>query len=297
MTGNTHQGSPYDLENLSIPELEALLQQDFIASDDSVTDEEYIMAIMEVIQKKEESQPDYQKINIEEAWEEFQNFYNSNEGKEYSLYRSEESADEDPVSQVSPKRRKYCRPCLIALLILLLVAIASIPVVGHMNVIQMVMSKAYSTFRFTPKIPDSNSESVDSLVGSYDTIQDALEACNITVPVVPKILLDDFEQTEIKLLKHLESQDLELFAYFKNGNQNILLRIIILNSFVNEGYEGNVKDKAELYTTNKVDHVIFSNIDDIFVVWHNDNLECSLTGNIDSVDEAKILVESIYQRK
>lgn len=294
MTGNTHQGSPYDLENLSIPELEALLQQDFMASDSGVPDTDYIMAIMEVIQRKEESQPDYQKMNIDQAWEEFQNFYNSNEGKKYSLYRSEESDREDPISQALPKRKKFRSLYLVALLALLLVAVTCVPVVGHVNVIQMVMSKAYSTFHFTPKTPDSTSESVDSLVGSYDTIQDALEACNITVPVVPKILLDDFEQSQTEIIDYPTSHNVEIYSKFKNEARNISFRLTIHGDFINGKYERNMNELFEVYTANMIEHSIFKNMDDISIVWNNGSLECSITGNIQSVNEARELIESIY---
>ena len=43
MTGKDDKHLPYDLENLSVPELEALLQQDFLASDGSSPDVDYIM--------------------------------------------------------------------------------------------------------------------------------------------------------------------------------------------------------------------------------------------------------------
>lgn len=296
MTGNTHQGSPYDLENLSIPELEALLQQDFMASDSGVPDTDYIMAIMEVIQRKEESQPDYQKMNIDQAWEEFQNFYNSNEGKKYSLYRSEESDHEDPINQALPRRKKFRSLYLVALLALLLVAVTCVPVVGHANVIQMVMSKAYSTFHLTPKTPDSTSESVDSLAGSYDTIQDALEACNITVPVVPKILLEDFEQTEIKIVNYPLSQNTEISSRFVNKTQDISFRLTVNGGVSNGWYERNMNELFEVYTANMIEHSIFKNVDDIFIIWYNENLECSITGNIKSVSEARELIDSIYIR-
>lgn len=296
MTGNTHQGSPYDLENLSIPELEALLQQDFMASDSGVPDTDYIMAIMEVIQRKEESQPDYQKMNIDQAWEEFQNFYNSNEGKKYSLYRSEESDREDPINQALPKRKKFRSLYLVALLALLLVAVTCVPVVGHVNVIQMVMSKAYSTFHLTPKTPDSTSESVDSLAGSYDTIQDALEACNITTPVVPKILLEEFEQSQIEIINYPLSHNTKISSHFVNATQDILLQFTIHDRVINGWYERNVNELFEVYTANMIEHSIFKNMDDIAIIWNNGNLECSITGNIQSVSEAKELIDSIYKR-
>jgi len=51
--------------------LEALLQEDFIASDDYAADGDYIMAIMEVIQRKEAAQPGYQPVDTQKAWHEF----------------------------------------------------------------------------------------------------------------------------------------------------------------------------------------------------------------------------------
>ena len=74
MTGKDDNHLPYDLENMSIPELEALLHRDFCASDGAAPDVDYIMAIAEVIQKKEQALPNYQPMDAEKAWEEFQSF-------------------------------------------------------------------------------------------------------------------------------------------------------------------------------------------------------------------------------
>ena len=88
MTGKDDNHLPYDLENMSIPELEALLHRDFCASDCAAPDVDYIMAIAEVIQKKEQALPNYQPMDAEKAWEEFQSFYLTEEGQEYSICRS-----------------------------------------------------------------------------------------------------------------------------------------------------------------------------------------------------------------
>ena len=104
MAGKEDKNLPYDLENLSIPELEALLQQDFLASDGNSSDVDYIMAIVEVIQEKEQARPDYQPLNTAKAWEEFKSFYNTQEGRANSIYRSDEEPEEKMVSFQTEKQ-------------------------------------------------------------------------------------------------------------------------------------------------------------------------------------------------
>ena len=115
MAGKEDKHLPYNLENLSIPELEALLRKDFLASEDSAPDVDYTMAVVEVIQKKEQAQPDYQPLDTARAWEEFKTFFNTEEGRETSIYRSDEE-DETACSNTEKqtsghKKSKAFRRC------------------------------------------------------------------------------------------------------------------------------------------------------------------------------------------
>ena len=155
MAGKEDKNLPYDLENLSIPELEALLQQDFLASDGNSSDVDYIMAIVEVIQEKEQARPDYQPLNTAKAWEEFKSFYNTPEGRANSIYRSDEEPEEKMVSfqteKQAPrnKKSKIFRRCFLAAASLcLLVALTCVPVFGFHSIVQMIARWTAEQFSF-----------------------------------------------------------------------------------------------------------------------------------------------------
>ncbi len=69
---------PEDLENLSIPELDALLFSDFVNTKDS-PNTDLIIKVLEVIEKKEQESTRYEPINIDQAWSDFQEFYLENQ--------------------------------------------------------------------------------------------------------------------------------------------------------------------------------------------------------------------------
>ncbi|WP_312281695.1 hypothetical protein [Oscillibacter sp.] len=63
------------LEQLSTEELEKLLLQDFVASSGSEPDVDYIMAIMEVIQKREAETSAAECVDVDKAWNDFKENY------------------------------------------------------------------------------------------------------------------------------------------------------------------------------------------------------------------------------
>lgn len=99
MTGKDDNHLPYSLENMSIPELEALLHRDFFASDGAAPDVDYTMAIMEVIQRKEQALPNYQPMDAEKAWEEFQSSCSTEEGRKNSACRFDKADENTQISK------------------------------------------------------------------------------------------------------------------------------------------------------------------------------------------------------
>ena len=72
------------LEQLSLEELKGIIRADFESEDESDTD--FIYAVLEVMEEKERALPGYQPIDVDKAWAEFQQYYNTREGKHLSLY-------------------------------------------------------------------------------------------------------------------------------------------------------------------------------------------------------------------
>jgi uncharacterized membrane protein YgaE (UPF0421/DUF939 family) len=77
MSDSTCDNSYIELEKLSVPELESLLQQNFVATNEDKLDTDYIIKITELICKKEKESSNYETVNVDQAWNEFETYYNT----------------------------------------------------------------------------------------------------------------------------------------------------------------------------------------------------------------------------
>lgn len=106
-------------------------------------DKAYIDAIVEVVLEREERHPTGLLPDPEQAWEEFQQYYNTPEGEDLSLYPAENpgTAPSEPAPsqteyrpQRRPKRHFFRRVIIVAAVV---VCIALPPALGFENVFQM----------------------------------------------------------------------------------------------------------------------------------------------------------------
>lgn len=292
---------PSDLDNMSILELEALLQQDFIAPDGTTPDIEYIMTITKAIQKKEREKSDYQPVDTKQAWDEFQNYYNTESGKKYAFtppveqYFSKKSQNRN----IANKRKHHRLPWLAAALLVLLISLTCIPVLGYSNIFQMVARLSYEHFSFVPtSVPnDFSSDTTDStaLQGtpSYETMPEALAYYGIDTPVFPNKLAEEYTQTELKVNEYSLSNKIEFFATYEGNNQTVSFSVIKYTAPKGGIYERTPGEAPEIYVINGIEYNIFENVEKTSVVWRLGNLECSFKGNFSS-EEAKNIIDTIY---
>ena len=106
-------------------------------------DKAYIDAIVEVVLEREERHPTGLLPDPEQAWEEFQQYYNTPEGEDLSLYPAENpgTAPSEPAPsqteyrpQRRPKRHFFRRVVIVAAVV---VCIALPPALGFEYVFQM----------------------------------------------------------------------------------------------------------------------------------------------------------------
>ena len=295
---------PYGLENMSVPELEALLQQDFIASNGSAPDVDYIMAIMEVIQKKERALPNYQPTDAEKAWEAFQSFYNTEEGRTSSIYRSEEESEaENTVPQVAANRFGEKKPSrarrrlITAILIAALLAATMIPVSGYANVIQMVI--AYWTddyFSFTPGHGNSAMGAQDGALIIPEGFED-LWACaqknQIQNLMIPQYIPDGFQVADTILNEYSLTDGFEFYIMLTKNDDYIDITIIKNGNNPRTVYE---KDTSAVtaYEINGIEYYIFSNNGEQVSTLYYDDIEY-LFGTTLTEHELKQIIDSMFE--
>ena len=293
MAGKEDKNLPYDLENLSIPELEALLQQDFLASDGSSPDVDYVMAIVEVMHKKEQAQPDYQPLDTEKAWEEFQSFYITEEGRASSICRSDEEPEElfpSEAENQTPKRKKpkiLRRPFLIAASVCLLVAVTCIPVLGYHSIVQMLASWTAEQFGFYVP-PEMRSEQVPEEFEELQEIMQQFDA-ELFIPKFPegfvaeKPALDYFpdDGTLRFTIMYQQESDYYIFSVYRKGN-SVINRYEKSNSLV------------EIKVHNGIEYYCLANAENNTIAWYDDTIEYSIVSNLPISDLKKIL-QSMYE--
>lgn len=296
MTGKDDKNLPYDLENLSIPELEALLQQDFLASDSSSPDADYIMAIVEVIHKKERALPDYQPLDTAKAWEEFKSFYITEKGRANSIYCPDETDEEKPVhlqaAQRPPKHKqsKIIRRCLLAAASLcLLMALTCIPIFGYHSIVQMLASWTAEQFGFYMP-PDTHSvpKQVPEEFAELQEIMDQLGA-KLIIPKFPdgfvaeNPTLDYFsDNSTLKFsVMYWQKSDYYIFSVYKN-KENLLSKYEKSDSLV----ETAIYDGAK--------HYFLANEENNTVAWCSGTIEYNIVTNM-SISDLKETLQLMYE--
>lgn len=306
MTGKEENHLPYDLENMTIPELEALLQQDFIAQDDgSASDVDFVMAVMEVIQKKEEARPDYQPLDTAEAWEEFQSFYNTEEGRENSIYRhveedggGEAEAEAEPEAPVQqPKKAKSMRTrCLIAALIAALVAVTTIPISGYANVIQMVIAlwnDSHFAYSSDDRSTVDGSNKPLTIPNGFEELWDAAHENGIRDFVIPHYIPDGFQVADSNLYISSLTNSIEFQILYTKNDDHIGINITTSDEDRSVFYEKNKGDIVP-YELNGVKYYIFENNGENVSTLYLNGIEY-LFGTSLSAPELKQIIDSMYE--
>lgn len=301
MTSKDNHHWPYDLENMSVPELEVLLQQDFIASNDDAPDVDYIMEITEVIQKKKQAMPDYQPMDAEKAWEEFQSLYIAEDGQTNSIYRSElEEVKENTPKLVKheskgEKNNAIRKRLIIAALIAALLAVTMIPVSGYANVLQMAI--AYWTddyFSFAPEHRNSGirtQEAEQTVPAGFEDLRDFAIEHSITDLMIPQYIPAGFQIAEVVLNEFDLTKGFEFYVFFTKDNDYIGINIINSDEASKSIYE---KDGShvETYEFNNSVYYIYSNKEECVLSMHHKGIEYSFRTTL-ATDELKEIIDSM----
>ncbi len=293
------------LEHLSTEELIELLQAELVSPGQET--QEATAYILEVIERREAKAPSglFPEIDVDQAWENFQTLYNTLEREEQVLY---------PITETEQKRgggvaqkpscrfwERFKRPALRRVLatatICLLVLCMVIPVHGAEWFLKMVGQWTKEVFRLVPEsMEDTLPEQTDrpDLSDQFEALQATLDEYGITGKIVPTWLPEGYEFENIHIDKFQDSIGIYISALFLYENRAIVLSYKyqesqIENSVLYEKGETPIQN----YKRNGIIHYLFENVGQNCIVWYNDNIECSISGDI-SNDELKMMVDSIY---
>lgn len=286
-----NQGNRPAWEDLTTQELDDLLAQDFAAGQDGLLDTEAILAMTEVINRREEDTPT--DAGVQAAWERFRARIREKEASPAESAPEELPAAPGAVPFVKPERKKPRRRKLrwavaVAAVACLLVTMMMFPVSGERGVDRMVRwTEQHFSFGTQNSLPQERPGGV-----TYKEVQETVEGLTIQ-HVLPNWYPEGtvLEEMEINDLLNGTSVD----VLFSLGEDVFSLSISVYDT-KQEGtaqYEKN-EGPVEAYYVNRVPHYIMGNMDKYIVVWKNGNTENFIQGGL-TVEELKLMIDSIYE--
>lgn len=264
-------------------------------------DKAYIDAIVEVVLEREERHPTGLLPDPEQAWEEFQQYYNTPEGEDLSLYPAENpgTAPSEPAPsqteyrpQRRPKRHFFRRVVIVAAVV---VCIALPPALGFENVFQLIGAWTDDIFLLN-NVSSLEGNEIEADKKSVD-IEEILGELNYSENIFPTWIPEGFELEKVITNEFVLSGKTELHIHYKNGQTRELITFTynVYNSIASGTMTAFEKDANALeeYFVGDVTHYIFENLGKYIAVWNQNNIECAISGDV-SLTELKEMLNSIY---
>lgn len=287
------------LDQLSTQQLEQLLRTYMDAPE---WDEEAIFHITEVIQAREREQAPAGGIpDADQAWAEFQEYYDIPEGEGLSLYPmgdGEDGGGKKPARpaargpEARPPRgrcRRWGRYVILAAVFGTLLAV-TIAYASGFDLFGAIGRWTAEIFRFDFA---GQTEGSPRSAEYQEEIRAALAECGMPEELAPGWYPDGFEIVDSAIINSgiLKS----VFYQFENADKN-LISIQIQTRMLNASPEAGTFEKsdgsAEAYTSNDMVFYLFSNNGMMTATWADSSTEMVITGNI-STDEIKRIIDSI----
>lgn len=284
------------LNRLSTAQLKDLLRADM----EGVTsgNDEAVFHILEVIEERENKHPSGLVPDTEEAWAEFQQYYDVPEGADMSLYPCRAEDDEapadrptEPASRRRRPRRKLRRLIVVAAAVILLCGMVAAQASGF-NILGMFGWWTDDVFHFGPAASDSGGD--DTPVSENTRLlRDALASVGIEEDLAPTWFPKGFTGEEPKIATSNLNSAINFVLSNDSGN---FVSIDIVHYSSSEQLENAQFEKdaeeTEIYSNGQQTFYIFSNIDTTTATWAEGLLMEQVSGNI-SKDEIKAIINSI----
>ena len=275
-------------DNMSTETLEEILRLDSQLSDEE-TDMDAVIYIMEVIARREKNE----FIDVDAAWEEFDQYYLPYTEDTNSLYAEDiDAPDPEPTFTVTSqiplnrKNRSITRIATVAAILAawLIVGTLAASAFGF-DLFGAVAQWTRDTFGFA-----SDTSEVEP--DGYTSLQDALSKYGITDSLVPSWIPDGYELDSINVSE--TPVKTRFHAVYKSSGNELTINITKILSGNPDTYEKS-NDNVAIYKVNDVDHYIMLNEGLLSAVWLYDSYEGFISGKISQPDLEK-MIDSIYER-
>lgn len=269
------QGNYEYLEQLSTEELEELLRLDFNA-DEEEADPELVLAIMEVIQKREpENIP---PIQPEETWKTFQ-ARNLTEAPQQTTDEKADQEEETVEEYQFPRKRKRWLTSVVAAACAVVVLCA--PVAHGSTVLETMVNWKQSTF----SLPNQQESGTVAVLTNPDYLKvvDAVKNATDTA-LLPTWYPDG---TTVDHVENNSSDNvLGYYISFSREEGDFGLFIVVHNtgSSMNSTYEKNEDSGTVQYTSGGMPYYLMENLERTVAVWQGKTAEYNISGSLTKED-------------
>lgn len=292
------------LDQLSTERLEDLIRAD-IEAPDHINDEA-IFHILEVMKKREQEHPTGRLVNVDEAWAEFQQYYNTPEGEGLSLYptESEEEPERETLGRMQSAKIIRLRPALkvagiaAAVVVGIFATMITAQAMG-IDVFGAIGHWTDDTFHFVTSSGEATQDSgaiSNSTNGSspYADFQAALDDYGITEDLAPAWCPEGFEVSESEISNN-DFGDKILCTFTGPKGKSFSIQVRRYDSPADIKAHVFEKDNSAVqnYSAGGKTFYILSNVDTVTATWSDDrSLVLKITGNI-SEDGIKTIINSM----
>ncbi|NCB25338.1 MAG: DUF4367 domain-containing protein [Bacteroidia bacterium] len=273
---NNHLGS------MEPDELIDELADTWDAMDENDFDPDLIDACLAALDKEESVASDFDAEGSLAAFHE----------KHAVLLRQTAPADGSPdtIPQIGRHRRFRTARLIAAVVVVTLACMIAAQALGY-NVFGVIANWTEETFHFTSSSqPEEASDNME-----YESLQEALDDFGIAEPIAPAWFPSDFTLSEIKISSI--SDEVKFQAAYEYGGKFISITIWQYESAEAASSEAFEKDDLTVstYKSGGVTHYLMSNNGQMKAAWINQNMACSISGNL-SEEELEKMIDSIYER-
>lgn len=298
------------LDQLSTERLEALIRADIESPDN--THEKVIFYILEVMKKREQEHPTGRLVDVDEAWAEFQQHYNTTEGEGQSLYPTTDGAfhsaqevrDALPVESSQRRKPLRLRPALKTAGIAAVIALAIFATLitaqaAGIDVFGAIGRWTEDTFHFVVPSSGNVQSGMDGTTmdaqdsATYNALQSALDDCGITEELAPTWYPDGFEASEPEIIKTNQCNiiNIEFFDVDKVFFSIDIRQYQLASDLTAQTYEKD-NTSVEEYESGTRTFYILSNMDTVTATYSEGLSVVRISGCL-SVDKVKAMIDSI----
>ena len=284
---NEYESGTY-WDQLSTEQLEDILRAD-IASPNQ-TNDETVFHILEVLEKREKENPSGRLPDTDQAWKEFQQYYNIPEGEGQSLYPVRSDPETQPAPTSTTKNRRF-RPrkvlVVVAVLVLMFGSMLTAQAAG-VDIFGAIGRWTEEKFHFeiTPASEDGTTD--------Y-TFREASRKRGLPQSLIPTWYPKGFESSE-PIDDSVEDYVDSVYCEYINKEENRSYSVMVSRYYDSNSIAATVYEKddtkVEIYENNGRNFYIMSNLDTLTATWSDGKMSIDISGQLE-INELKHIIDSI----